>query len=47
MIVDPWGDIVVEAGAGDALHTVKIDTDMVDAVRARMPVLEDRRPNLY
>src|SRR5258706_2605150 len=47
MIVDPWGEIVIEAGAGDALHTVKIDTDMVDAVRAKMPVLQDRRPNVY
>jgi hypothetical protein len=27
--------------------TVKIDTAMVDEIRARMPVLQDRRPNLY
>src|SRR5258706_7612335 len=47
MIVDPWGDIVVEAGAGDALHTVKIDTYMGYAVRARMPVLGEPRPYLY
>jgi omega-amidase len=47
MIVDPLGEIVVEAGGTEALHTVKIETEMVDAVRSRMPVLEDRRPNIY
>ncbi|MEP7285065.1 MAG: carbon-nitrogen family hydrolase [Chloroflexota bacterium] len=47
MVVDPWGDLVGEAGANETMLTVKIDTDEVDAVRAQIPVMEDRRPNLY
>ncbi len=47
MVVDPWGDLVCEAGDGEAMLTVKIDTDMVDPIRAKIPVVQDRRPNLY
>ena len=47
MIVDPWGDLVVEGGESETMLTVKIDTDIVDDVRNRMRVLPDRRPNLY
>lgn len=47
MIVDPWGKIVVEAGEMPALLTVEIDTDLVNVVRSRIPVFDDRRPDLY
>jgi omega-amidase len=47
MVVDPWGDLVGEAGTSETMLTVTIDLDLVDAIRARMPVLTDRRPNLY
>ncbi len=47
MIVDPWGGIVAEAGEEEALVTATIDTGMVDEVRGKMRVLEDRRPDLY
>ena len=47
MIVDPWGVIVAEAGEEEALVTAAIDTGMADEVRAKMRVLEDRRPDLY
>jgi omega-amidase len=47
MIVDPWGELVCEAGDGETMMTVKIDTDLVDQVRAKLPVLQDRRPALY
>ena len=47
MIVDPWGEIVCEAGETEAMLTVKIDTDVVENVRNQMQVLNDRRPNLY
>jgi len=47
MVIDPWGDLVIEAGETEALLTVKINTDLVDDVRARIPVLSDRRPGLY
>ena len=47
MIVDPWGDLICELGEVESLITVKINTDLVNDVRDKMRVLEDRRPNLY
>jgi omega-amidase len=47
MIVDPWGKIVVEVGEQPTLVSAEIDTDVVDVVRARIPVFDDRRPEMY
>jgi predicted amidohydrolase len=47
MIVDPWGEVVIEAGESETILTVAIDTDKVDEVRQKLPVLGDRRPNVY
>ncbi|GAB4572740.1 MAG: carbon-nitrogen family hydrolase [Anaerolineae bacterium] len=47
MIVDPWGDIVLEAGTMPGLYTAEIELDLVDEVRARIPVFEDRHPEYY
>jgi predicted amidohydrolase len=47
MIVDPWGKIVVEVGENPTLVTAEIDLDYVDVIRNRIPVFEDRRPDVY
>lgn len=47
MIVDPWGKIVIEGGESPMLLTAEIEMDMVDDVRQRIPVFDDRRPDLY
>lgn len=47
MIVDPWGKIVVEVGENPTLVTAEIDLDLVDVVRNRIPVFDDRRPDVY
>jgi omega-amidase len=47
MIVDPWGKVIVSGGEEPGLFTAEIDLDRVDAVRAKIPVMEDRRPDLY
>ncbi len=47
MIVDPWGKAVVEAGEDAFLVTAEIEMDLVDEVRKRIPVLDDRRPETY
>ena len=47
MIVDPWGKIVVEVGEQPTLATGEIELELVDAVRKRIPVFDDRRPELY
>ena len=46
-VLDPWGETLVEAGETEALLTVSIDLALVDAVRQRIPVFEDRRAELY
>lgn len=46
-IVDPWGEVIVEAGETELLLTAPIDPARVDAVRKRIPVFQDRRPELY
>jgi omega-amidase len=47
MVFDPWGELMAECGRDETMITVKIDTDKVDPIRAQMPVLQDRRANLY
>ncbi|MEM7344065.1 MAG: nitrilase-related carbon-nitrogen hydrolase, partial [Chloroflexota bacterium] len=46
-IIDPWGNAIVEAGEEEILVTATIDTDRVAEVRKKIPVFEDRRPDLY
>jgi predicted amidohydrolase len=46
-IIDPWGEIVVEAGQSEVLLTAEIDLGKVDAARAKIPIFADRRPELY
>ncbi|MGG1311129.1 carbon-nitrogen family hydrolase [Cohnella laeviribosi] len=47
MVVDPWGEIVAEAGEEETILTADIDLALVDEVRGRIPVFADRRPALY
>lgn len=42
-VIDPWGEIVVEAGETEAHLTVTLDLAKVDQVRRDMPVLDARR----
>jgi omega-amidase len=46
-IIDPWGETAVEGGETAELLTATIDLDLVDQVRAKIPVFVDRRPLLY
>ncbi len=47
MVVDPWGAILVEGDDTPALLFATLDLAQVGAVRQRMSVLRDRRPELY
>lgn len=47
MVVDPWGEIVIELGEGEGVYTVEVDLKLVEDVRGRIPVLRDRRPEYY
>ncbi|CCG02365.1 protein of unknown function [Blastococcus saxobsidens DD2] len=42
-IVDPWGEVLVEAGEDEGVTFCDIDTGVVAAARAEFPVLADRR----
>jgi predicted amidohydrolase len=43
VIVDPWGDVVAEAGDDETVLTADIDPAQVAKVREALPVLKDRR----
>ncbi len=47
MIIDPWGEVLVEGGEEEAILAASIDLDKVDTVRRTIPVFEDRRPSHY
>lgn len=47
MIVDPWGEVLVEGDQQPDLLVAEIDLSRVDEVRKQVPVLKDRRPDVY
>nr|WP_245739732.1 carbon-nitrogen family hydrolase [Thermoflavimicrobium dichotomicum] len=47
MIIDPWGEILAEAEREETSLVVEIDTEQVIEVRKKIPIFEDRRPELY
>lgn len=47
MIIDPWGMILSEGSEGEALVTGEVDLNDIQAIRQRIPVFDDRRPDFY
>lgn len=47
MIIDPWGEVVGEAGEEETILTGAIDLHKVREIRAQIPIFADRRPELY
>ncbi|MFD0586966.1 carbon-nitrogen family hydrolase [Paenibacillus sp. GCM10027627] len=47
LIIDPWGEVVAEAGEEETILYGEIDLELVEQVRSKIPVFEDRRPGLY
>ncbi len=43
LVVDPWGEILLDMGDGRGLGFADIDLDRVTDVRAQIPVLQHRR----
>jgi predicted amidohydrolase len=43
MVVDPWGEVLAEAGEGEEVLVVDVDPDLVETTRVSFPVLADRR----
>ncbi len=44
LVVDPWGEIVLDMGQGPGMAFAEIDLDRVADARHRIPVLAHRRP---
>lgn len=47
MVIEPWGEILWAGGEDEELAIVDVDFSKVDEVRTRIPVYDDRRPELY
>lgn len=47
LVVDPWGDVMAEGGEGEELMTVTLDPLNVQEARRMIPILQDRRPEVY
>ena len=43
LVVDPWGEVLLDMGEGEGLAFVELDMARVDAVRAQIPVQLNRR----
>jgi predicted amidohydrolase len=42
-VIDPWGNVVAEAGTGEEVLRVDVDPALVAQTRSALPVLNDRR----
>ena len=43
LVVDPWGEVLVDGGEGEKLLVAEIDVARIAEVRSRIPVLRHRR----
>ncbi len=46
-IIDPWGEALVDGGEVEGVYTATLDMSQVSDIRTRIPVLADRRPDVY
>ncbi|MFD7128230.1 MULTISPECIES: carbon-nitrogen family hydrolase [Streptomyces] len=46
IVVDPWGEVLAQAGADEEVLTVELDADKVRTTREQFPALKDRRLGL-
>ena len=47
MIIQPWGEVLWTGADDEELAIIDVDFSIVDEVRGRIPVYDDRRPELY
>jgi predicted amidohydrolase len=47
LIVDPWGDVLAEAAAGEGFVAADLDLERQDEVREKLPSLANRIPGAY
>ena len=47
LIVDPWGQIISEAGKDETIIHGKIDLEEITRIRSELPLIKHRRPEIY
>lgn len=47
IVCSPWGEVLYQADAQEAAAIVTLDLDAVDRVRSELPLLKQRRTDLY
>ncbi|MBS3872022.1 MAG: carbon-nitrogen family hydrolase [Firmicutes bacterium] len=47
LVVDPWGEILLEADTTEGVYVVDLETESIMAARSRIPVQGDKRSDLY
>ena len=47
MVVDPFGRVVIDMGEFQGLEIVDLDLSMVGEVREKLPLLKNRRADIY
>ncbi|WP_313771702.1 carbon-nitrogen family hydrolase [Neobacillus niacini] len=47
MIINPWGEVIAEAGANEEILSAEIELELVKDIRKQIPIFKDRRPDLY
>jgi len=47
IVCDPWGTVLSQADAGEAVLVTELNMQRVDAVRRQLPILSARREDLY
>jgi nitrilase len=43
MIIDPWGEILVELGEGPGIAVARVDLDHLQRIRTAFPLQSQRR----
>lgn len=47
MVIEPWGEVLWVGKEDEELAIIDVDFSKVDEIRTRIPVYDDRRPELY
>ncbi|WP_108670189.1 carbon-nitrogen family hydrolase [Peribacillus acanthi] len=47
MVIDPWGNVIAEAGEGEELLIAEINIGDTVAIRKQIPVFQDRKTEFY
>lgn len=47
VVIDPWGEVVVQAGEEEEIIVAELDLDKVTEVRGGIPIFEDRKEGIY